>query len=815
MLKCSVCSACFENARDLIKHIRSKHSLIYSGDIYCGQDNCSRVFQNIDSFRKHLVRIHDPKVANVTESYVTNPEACDDDLIENNEINLIEETLDVVEDEDTSNIGEVMDNIKLLALKFIMDLHSKSSITRREVLFITNDVTTFLFQNVKNLLQKFIFPKVDTDSIKTFETILKFLESPFAEFKTEHKLINYLEKNNLYKKPKEYVVDSSNITDNIYVTNSKVVVPDVKFNFRKFLETNNMLERITDYMSHLDNTTDSGILSNFIHGSMWKKKKEKFEGKLVIPYLLYADDFEINNPLGSKAGKHTIAATYSQILCLPPDISSSLESIIPLMFFRSIEKKINHSGLNSNDLLYHKLIEELNDLEQNGLNVKQSDGTCTTVYMILGLINGDNLGLNEILGFTTSFNSTYSCRICRIDKCERQKTTANDTTLKRTSENYKEDVEINDPSKTGINENCVFHKIESFSVTENVVVDEMHDFLEGNAHYVICKIILDFLHKEYFTLEDLNDKVQNFNYSFNDKKNVPPIIKLEHLKRSKLRFSAEQMLIFINHFALYVCDKILEEDESFVLYERLIQISDLLMKFEISRDELVLLETLITEHHEMYIQLFKDTLKPKMHNMLHYKESIEYFGPLRKFWCMRLEAKHREASQYMHGVASRKNVSLTVAIKAQLKMSQRYLLNENPKSRIFVGTGSEDNLSNQRMFDEFKYVLNEKLLEDTVFIANYVTIYNKRYRYEDIFQIINDNNDNVLYGAQIIFQYDTKIYIICKKFDAELKHNILYEISPTNFFKLIDLETDILSNPSVITELFEDDPKILVRIKEY
>lgn len=83
----------------------------------------------------------------------------------------------------------------------------------------------------------------------------------------------------------------------------------------------------------------------------------------MIPYLLYADDFEINNPLGSKAGKHSIATTYGQILCLPPEISASLEGIIPLMFFRSIEKKIDHSGLNTNELLYHKLIEQLDDLE--------------------------------------------------------------------------------------------------------------------------------------------------------------------------------------------------------------------------------------------------------------------------------------------------------------------------------------------------------------------------------------------------------------------------------------------------------------------
>lgn len=35
----------------------------------------------------------------------------------------------------------------------------------------------------------------------------------------------------------------------------------------------------------------------------------------------------------------------------------------------------------------------------------------------------------------------------------------------------------------------------------NVVVDEMHDFLEGEAHYVMCKIILDLIEKGYFSLD--------------------------------------------------------------------------------------------------------------------------------------------------------------------------------------------------------------------------------------------------------------------------------------------------------------------------
>lgn len=622
-LKCSKCHQTFNGSIGLIKHIRKDH-LDFISSFVCGQEGCARQYQNLDSFRKHLKKIHESNVCSASVIENTNDVIFESNYNEiscgNIEENMLSDTNTNELNTETfnkSDIFEMMDKIKRSALMFVMNLHNKASITRSQVLFITNDVTKFLFENVSNLLKRFIVPDISIDLTNTLDIILNFMNSPFEEFQTEYKLMSYLEKNDLYRKPKEYLVDSSNLVQNVNETSSKVVLTDVKFNFSKFLGTNNMLARITDYMKDLENTEHSEILKNFLHGKIWRKKRQQYAGRLLIPYLIYADDFEINNPLGSQAGKHTIAGTYSQILCLPPDVSSSLDCIIPLMFFRTMEKKTNHSGLNINHILYHKLIEQLNDMEINGIDVKQSNGNFIKVHLIIGLINGDNLGLNEILGFTTSFNATYCCRICQIDKLQRQISTRNLPELKRTEANYQADVEA---LSTGVNEECVFNRITSFNVIDNTVVDEMHDFLEGNAHYVMCKIILDFIQKNYFTLEYLNQKVQHFKYAFNDRKNVPPIITLGHLTRNKLKTSAEQMLVFINYFVLYVDDKILSGDESYILYQTLIQISDLLMKFEISKSELILLETLIEEHHEMYIKLFKDTLKPKMHNMLHYKE---------------------------------------------------------------------------------------------------------------------------------------------------------------------------------------------------
>lgn len=159
-----------------------------------------------------------------------------------------------------------------------------------------------------------LFPAVSTELGKTLELILKCIESPFEDFLTEHKLISFLEKNDLYKRPKEFTVDSSNLVTNLNETNSKVVLPNVQFNFSKFLGTNNMLKRITNHMKDLKSIENIEKYTNFFHSL--EKKKKSFEGKLVITYLIYADLFEINNPLGSKSGKHTMACIHTAKYCV-------------------------------------------------------------------------------------------------------------------------------------------------------------------------------------------------------------------------------------------------------------------------------------------------------------------------------------------------------------------------------------------------------------------------------------------------------------------------------------------------------------------
>jgi len=55
-------------------------------------------------------------------------------------------------------------------------------------------------------------------------------------------------------------------------------------------------------MIHICENKCSNVLTSIVHGDVWKHIEKQFAEKLVLPLLLYFDDFEINNPLGSHSG---------------------------------------------------------------------------------------------------------------------------------------------------------------------------------------------------------------------------------------------------------------------------------------------------------------------------------------------------------------------------------------------------------------------------------------------------------------------------------------------------------------------------------
>lgn len=121
------------------------------------------------------------------------------------------------------------------------------------------------------------------------------------------------------------------------------------------------------------------------------------------------------------------------------------------------------------------------------------------------------------------------------------------------------------------------------------------------------------------------------------------------------------------------------------------------MSRNVSPEIALLLKHLIEEHHEMYIELFHEQLKPKHHFLTHYPEIMMNIGPLVHMSSMRFEAKHRDFKKYSSIVASRVNITFTLAMKNQLRLCQRFISKK--------GTARDLPFSPEQIDGSYSYVI--------------------------------------------------------------------------------------------------------------
>lgn len=137
------------------------------------------------------------------------------------------------------------------------------------------------------------------------------------------------------------------------------------------------------------------------------------------------------------------------------------------------------------------------------------------------------------------------------------------------------------------------------------------------------------------------------------------------------------MLTFVRNFALMVGDYIPEDDPVWCFFLRLREIVDFIAAPYVNEKMTAYLRIIIAEHNEMYLSLFKKTLKPKFHNMEHIPDTQLILGPLINIQFRRWESNHRPFKQAAHISNSRPNLPLTLATRFQLQQCSRFLSN-NP-----------------------------------------------------------------------------------------------------------------------------------------
>lgn len=675
MPQCYKCFLIINTFDQLFLHIKVYHPHDTT-PFKCLEINCHRVFDSLKSFKKHT-RVHSNNPINIHCVSTFSPNQ------PTNSVQPVEIEPNIFPAVEISTKNNQIEDFELSvynkALCLLSKWYGESGVPRNKIQLIIDDFTDFIndflpqFKNeVLNTLTKFQPPGGDI-ILSNISSMFDVMCNPFKNLKTEHKRFKVLDEMGMLIRPKTiHVGNRMNdklqngcvIAENIPINIYSVPLPIL---FKRFFELPNVYNTMITYTNKL--LKDTNIVYNYIQSESWREKIELHPNKTLFPFLLYFDEFETNNPLGSHRGVQKLGAVYISMPSFPPELISKLESIFLVLLFNSIDKK--QVG---NTEIFKNLISEIKDLEENGIEVFINDESIK-VYFCLALIVGDNLGLHGMMGFSESFVANYPCRFCLCSKTVCHKQLFQIDNELRNTENYEIDVNTENMSETGIVERSIWNTIPSFHVVNNYSVDLMHDILEGVCGYDIFSILRHFIFvMKYFTLETLNHRIKFFNYGTTDIRNRPPLLLENTLKSNSntIKMSASEMWNFVRYLGLLIGDLVDVESEYWCLYILLKKILDIVTSNCIGPECPSLLELLISEHNDLYLKLTKLNLKPKFHHLIHYPMVMRKVGPLINIWSMRFEAKHKESKTAAAAISSRKNICYTLVLKSQLKMSHQF-----------------------------------------------------------------------------------------------------------------------------------------------
>uniref|UniRef100_A0A0C9QPF5 Znf787 protein n=1 Tax=Fopius arisanus TaxID=64838 RepID=A0A0C9QPF5_9HYME len=413
------------------------------------------------------------------------------------------------------------------------------------------------------ILSKFVPLFKNSQYSSDFTVIREIVERCFSEFSTEYRITEIFKKTSYFIPPSSKTLElrlvstRRNSKQNLERTKTiKLEIVPMASVLEKILSLPNVLNTI---LKHVEECKASEDLISPVQGETWKQIESKYEGKIVFPLVIIADDFEINNPLGSHKVVNKVCGVYFSLLGIPNQSAGKLENI----FLAQLYKTKDYSRSMNGNIFSH-VINQVIKLETEGISLKLRNQQEVQVYFALLSILRDNLGQNSILGFSINFNDDFCCRMCCMKQVEFQKASVENPDLLRTRTNYSKDVRSGD---NGVQQECVFNAIPSYHSIDNMSVDITHDILEGGDREVMGKIVHCLIKNDkLLTLDVLNYRMKCFCYNSTYGLNKPPSIKASTLSKKQVSMSAAEMSDFIKFLVFYIGDPVPVENEAWQLY---------------------------------------------------------------------------------------------------------------------------------------------------------------------------------------------------------------------------------------------------------
>ena len=295
------------------------------------------------------------------------------------------------------------------------------------------------------------------------------------------------------------------------------------------------------------------------------------------------------------------------------------------------------------------------------------------------MLIADNLAAHDIGGFTTSFSSFRRCRFCNANSDNIQYNFSENNFQLRTPESYDSQVlEIEKNSNLcsmyGIRGNSVLNKLLHFHICWSSPSDIAHDLFEGFCLDLLKVTIQHCIREKLFSLNQLNDAIEQFPYTGRDKSNKPSTITAISPHNINIKQTASQCHNLIALLPLFVARLIPEDDEYWHCFLLFLNCLDYILAPSLNLGHIKHMEDLIEEFLTCYKHLDDSIhIKPKGHFMVHYASQYRKLGPLVHFSTLRYESKHSNLKRMFSSCKNFRNPCMTIATRHQYLQSLHHM----------------------------------------------------------------------------------------------------------------------------------------------
>lgn len=766
-LTCFKCRKPVKDTRQLALHLRVFHAIIPTFErLVCGQHGCMKTFTLMNSYLRHIRLQHladdlnefpeDQNENNPNDENDPGDENVHDDEIEQDGNVDVSDNLISCEQELDYLVNFDEDALKALAISLLLKLRS-SLLPFSAIQHVMNGVQD-MFQDTlsslkHNMLSVLSNHGVDEDAADVQELCGKFscFENPFLGIETSEQQTKYMMKNLKLVLPKEIALGTridQQVDRRKGQTIQKVVTETFQYvpvlEVLKLILNNKKITKLIDNEAH----SMPGFLRGYQDGQQYSQLGIFKEYPHAIRLQLFYDDVEVCNPIGSKAGIHKLGMFYYSIQNLPKHLNSAMQNIHLLaVCFAGDLKKYGFGPI------LHPFIMEMQQLESdNGVQLQLAK-RIVELHGSLVSLSGDSLAAHDLLGFMSP-SANRLCRLCKASREDIQVNFLEQDFQPRTVDDHDDCAEAalqrqrGDPL-SGVQRPCPLNDLRSFHCVTNYNLDIMHDMLEGVCPYEVKLVLRQLVLMDHLiSLNEINQRIKSFHYSFNDRKNKPSAVlpdRLRNITDHKLGQKASQMWCFIRMLPLLIGDRVPHDNVYYKLILLLVQSMDIIYAPLVTVSHTVYLKHLIYDHHNHFASIFpQNRMINKHHHMVHYPNCIRMCGPLTSMQCLKYEMKHAFSKKPAAINCNFKNICKSAACKHQIWQCIVWSGNEHMLDFECQGgsmTAIESLDGNDAIADKLQ--CNEN---SDVFVASQVSLYGTEYKANLYLILAVDNASQLQFG---------------------------------------------------------------------